>query len=78
MESELAQTPDGGPRLMSTGEVSAILGVSERTLRRMTTSGQIRHRRIGRTVRFLLADVEAYLEAAAVDVHVAAGGRPGG
>ena len=44
-------------------EASAYLGVAEITLRRMVQRGEVPHTRIGRAIRFRVADLDAYLEA---------------
>jgi excisionase family DNA binding protein len=54
--------PDGGIRLLlSPREAAAALSISERTLWALTKAGRIRAVRIGRSVRYHVADLEAYI-----------------
>ena len=49
-------------RLLTAAEVGDLLGVPESWVRESARSGAIPHLRLGRYVRFDLADVEAWLE----------------
>lgn len=54
---------DGKPTaVLDTLEAAAYLGVSEPTLRRLIREGEVPHVRIGRALRFRVADLDAYLE----------------
>ena len=51
------------PQLLTTDEVAAILGVSDRTVRKMGETGELERITIGyRTVRYDKADVIALVE----------------
>lgn len=53
---------DGKPTaVLDTLEAAAYLGVSEPTLRRLIRDGEVPHIRIGRALRFRVADLDAYL-----------------
>lgn len=52
------------PRLLRVAEVAELLGVCERTVRRLIAGGELRHHRIGHAVRVSEADLRAYLERA--------------
>lgn len=43
-------------------EAAAYLAVTDTTLRRMIRRGEIPHTRVGRSIRFRLVDLDAYLE----------------
>jgi len=51
------------PRLFRTAEAHAYLGIGARTLWTLTNSGQIPHVRIGRSVRYDLGDLDAWIAA---------------
>ena len=48
--------------LMTRPEVARYMSVSERTIWALTTSGALKHIRIGRAVRYRRADVDRFLE----------------
>jgi excisionase family DNA binding protein len=50
------------PRLLNVAEVAERLGVSERFVRRLVHERRIDFLKVGYFVRFLEADVDAYLE----------------
>ena len=50
-------------RLLKAPETAALLGISQRTLWSLTASGEIPHVRIRRSVRYAVADLEAWIEA---------------
>lgn len=53
---------DGKPTaVLDTLEAAAYLGVSEPTLRRLIRDGEVRPVRIGRALRFRVADLDAYM-----------------
>lgn len=53
-------------RMLTTGEVATLLGVTEQTVRGHVRSGRLVAVQIGRVLRFRPSDVEAYLEACTV------------
>lgn len=50
-------------RLMTADEVAHLLQIHPRTVYAMARMGQIPSRRVGRSVRFLPAEIEAWIEA---------------
>ena len=52
---------DNGDRLLTVGEVAAIMRVSNMTVYRLIRSGELRAARVGRGYRIRETDVEAYL-----------------
>jgi len=44
-------------------EAAAYLAISEETVRRYVRSGELPHTRVGRSIRFRLVDLDAYLKA---------------
>ena len=60
----------GMERLVDSKTVMAFLGVSRRTVQRLTGSGAIPSHRIGRLVRFRLSEIENWIRAGCPD------GRP--
>lgn len=48
--------------LVTAGVVAKRTGLSERHVRRLTADGELPHYRVGRAVRYRLADVEQFLE----------------
>jgi len=69
--------PDGGERvvepvpdlhrMLAIPQVAECLGVTERFVRRIITERRITFHRIGRHIRFSVADVEAYIAASRVE-----------
>ena len=55
--------------ILSVGQVSKILNVSEITIRRLVKDGCIQHRRIGDRILFTEGDVDSYLESVKVAAH---------
>ncbi len=53
---------DEGPRLLSVKEAAALLGVSTTTVYRLAGRREIPFRRIGRSVRFVAAEIQAQRE----------------
>lgn len=51
------------PRLLTLPEVATYLSVSAKTVRRLSASGRLPHFRVGRVLRFDLADVSRWLTA---------------
>ena len=49
-------------KLLSTDQVADYLGVSTRTVARLVQRGELPAFRVGRALRFKLADLEAYME----------------
>lgn len=47
--------------LLTIEDASRALAVSERTLRRLVSTGAIAHRKIGRQIRFTDADISEYV-----------------
>ena len=55
----------GTPVVLTAEQVAQVLQVSLRTVQRLTASGALPHRTIGeRAVRYMVADLEAYLAGA--------------
>ena len=48
-------------RLLKPSEAALFLAVSERTVKRLTSRGELPHVRVGRSMRFVLADLLAYV-----------------
>lgn len=53
-------------QMLSTKQLAEELGVSERTVRRMALSGQLKQYRIGTAIRYRRRDVESFLAEQAV------------
>lgn len=51
---------EGDQELMSSKDVAAYLGVSDRRIRQLVESGQLKAQRVGRDYIFTLEDVKAY------------------
>ena len=49
------------PLLLTVPQAAEALAISQRTLWSLTTSGDIPHVRIGRSVRYLKSDLEAWV-----------------
>lgn len=49
------------PLLLKANEAAALLNISPRTLWQYTNSGELRSVRIGRSVRYAPADLEAFI-----------------
>jgi excisionase family DNA binding protein len=67
-------------QLLSVAEAAAHLGVAEAFVRRLVLQRRVRFYKVGRYVRFRVADLNAFVEAGrqdpvAVDVHVLAARR---
>ncbi|MBQ10471.1 MAG: hypothetical protein CMJ45_02855 [Planctomyces sp.] len=58
-------------------EAAQYLGVTPSTLRTWVSKRRVPHVRVGRLVRFRLADLEKFLEAGAVPVRNMNGGNQG-
>lgn len=52
------QTPT---RLLKPDEAAAYLAISKKTLMRLVTQGEVRARRVSKSMRFELADLQAYV-----------------
>ena len=50
------------PLLLATRDAARALGISERKLADLKSSGEIAHVRIGRAVRFAVTDLQAYID----------------
>jgi excisionase family DNA binding protein len=67
------RTPGGGPVPTDAGELvdfaaaSSYLGVSDAFIRRLVLEKRVRYYKVGRFVRFRLADLDAFVAAGAVD-----------
>ena len=48
-------------RLLKPSEAALFLAVSERTVKRLTSRGELPHVRVGRSMRFVMADLLAYV-----------------
>jgi excisionase family DNA binding protein len=48
-------------RLLKPSEAAIFLAVSERTVKRLTARGELPHVRVGRSMRFVLKDLLAYV-----------------
>ena len=48
-------------RLLKPSEVALFLAVSERTVKRLTARGELPHVRVGRSMRFVMEDLLAYV-----------------
>ena len=48
-------------RLLKPPEAALFLAVSERTVKRLTSRGELPHVRVGGSMRFVLADLLAYV-----------------
>ena len=48
-------------RLLKPSEAAVFLAVSERTVKRLTSRGELPHVRVGRSMRFVMADLLAYV-----------------
>lgn len=48
-------------RLLRPEEAAAYLAISKKTLVRLVTQGEVRARRVSRSMRFELADLQAYV-----------------
>jgi len=55
------QRPFGGDRLLTAGEVAAILRISNMTVYRLIKSGQLAAVRVGKNYRIRESDVDGYL-----------------
>ncbi len=53
--------------LVSIGEAAALIARSERHLRRLVAERRVRFYKVGRSIRFDVADLEALLDAAVVE-----------
>ncbi len=49
-------------RLLKSAEAAEMLAISERTLWSLTNANEIPHIRIGKSVRYSVADLEAWIE----------------
>lgn len=58
-----AATPEPDPLLVTPREAARLLAVSERTLWSLAAAGEIPRVRIGRAVRYRVADLRAYVDA---------------
>ena len=58
-----ATTPPPSPLLVTPREAARLLAVSERTLWSLAAAGEIPRVRIGRAVRYRVADLRAYVDA---------------
>ena len=47
--------------LLKPPEAARFLAVSERTVKRLTTRGELPHVRVGRSMRFVMADLLSYV-----------------
>ncbi len=54
----VSQTPT---RLLKPDEAAAYLAISKKTLMRLVTQGEVRARRVSRSMRFELVDLQAYV-----------------
>jgi len=59
------------PMLLSVPELSAYLNIKPKTLYAKTEAGEIPHYRIGRTIRFRLDEINAWLEGCRKHIHQA-------
>jgi len=50
------------PLLLNSRDAAKALAISERTLARLTATGEIPHLRIGRLLRFDLRDLQAWID----------------
>jgi excisionase family DNA binding protein len=50
------------PRVLTVNDTAAVLGISRATVYRLVQSGDLRPVRVGRRLRFRLADLEDYLK----------------
>ena len=48
-------------RLLKPSEAALFLAVSERTVKRLTARGELPHMRVGRSMRFVMEDLLAYV-----------------
>ena len=48
-------------RLLKPSEAAVFLAVSERTVKRLTARGELPHVRVGRSMRFIMEDLLAYV-----------------
>ena len=48
-------------RLLKPSEAALFLAVSERTVKRLTARGELPHVRVGRSMRFVMEDLLAYV-----------------
>jgi len=48
-------------RLLKPSEAAVFLAVSERTVKRLTARGELPHVRVGRSMRFVMEDLLAYV-----------------
>ena len=48
-------------RLLKPSQAALFLAVSERTVKRLTSRGELPHVRVGRSMRFVMADLLAYV-----------------
>ena len=48
-------------RLLKPPEAALFLAVSERTVKRLTARGELPHVRVGRSMRFIMEDLLAYV-----------------
>jgi excisionase family DNA binding protein len=48
-------------RLLKPSEAALFLAVSERTIKRLTARGELPHVRVGRSMRFVMEDLLAYV-----------------
>lgn len=56
------ENPLGSPALLRPPEAAAYLSLCERSLWSLMNSGEIPHVRIGRSVRYAISDLDAYIE----------------
>lgn len=66
--------PENTEPLLTVAEVAAILKVSPRWVYQRARSGELRSGTFGRTLRFKLADVTAYIEAQMRPARAGTGG----
>lgn len=62
------------PTVLTSEQAREYLGISERTLRRLTGTRQLAYSRIGTLVRFRLADLDAFLARTRVEAVRLPGG----
>jgi excisionase family DNA binding protein len=63
------RSPYVGDRLLTVGEVAALMRVSNMTVYRLIKAGQLAAIRVGKNYRIRESDVSAYLEQRAVHVE---------
>ena len=65
MTESLQPVVPGAPIVLTAEQVAQVLQVSLRSVRRLTASGALPHRLVGKLVRYTVADVDTYLYGAA-------------